>query len=332
MDFKTNSGVWGTMFGVPCVVADNFLKLATGEQLKVLLYILRCSGRSCSDEEIALNTGVSIQQAADAVLFWQQVNVLTPQSTGSFSAPQPSLMAPPEPADVPETVQEAQPEPPQESAKASPRPKQNLTPSEISQVLSDSVDISELFKIAESALGTLTHTQQNSLIWMHNYLGLKTEVIVTLIYYCISIEKTNSGYIEKIACDWADNEINDLGAAQEEVQRLTKHNDFTGKIMKKFEMIRRPTQKQAEFIAQWQKEGFSLDLIGCAYEKTIEQINKLSFEYINKILLSWKESGFTTVKQVRDAEADFKNSRAPRKKTGETGSDVDKYKIVINHF
>ena len=167
---------------------------------------------------------------------------------------------------------------------------------------------------------------------MHNYLGLKTEVIVTLIYYCISIEKTNSGYIEKIACDWADNEINDLGAAQEEVQRLTKHNDFTGKIMKKFEMIRRPTQKQAEFIAQWQKEGFSLDLIGCAYEKTIEQINKLSFEYINKILLSWKESGFTTVKQVRDAEADFKNSRAPRKKTGETGSDVDKYKIVINHF
>ena len=61
MEFKANCGVWGTMFGVPCVVADNFLKLATGEQLKVLLYILRCSGRNCSDEEIALNTGISIQ-------------------------------------------------------------------------------------------------------------------------------------------------------------------------------------------------------------------------------------------------------------------------------
>jgi len=54
VDFKTNSGIWGTMFGVPCIVADNFLKLATGEQIKVLLYILRCSGKNCTDELILL--------------------------------------------------------------------------------------------------------------------------------------------------------------------------------------------------------------------------------------------------------------------------------------
>lgn len=77
MEFKTNSGIWGTMFGVPCIVADNFLKLASDGQIKVLLYILRCSGRAVSAEEISVNTGVAPEQAADAVMFWQQANVLT---------------------------------------------------------------------------------------------------------------------------------------------------------------------------------------------------------------------------------------------------------------
>ena len=149
--------------------------------------------------------------------------------------------------------------------------------------------------------------------------------------YCINIDKTNSGYIEKIACNWAENEINTFESAQEEVQRLTKFNDFTGFIMKKFEMNRRPTTKQAEFISQWQSEGFSLELIGFAYEKTIEQINKLSFEYINKILLTWKQNGYTTIKNIKDAELDFKRNKKSTQNTS-VSSDVDKYKVVINKF
>jgi hypothetical protein len=53
VEHKVNSGIWGTMFGVPYVVADNFLKLASGGQLKVLLFILRSSGRKLSADEIA---------------------------------------------------------------------------------------------------------------------------------------------------------------------------------------------------------------------------------------------------------------------------------------
>ncbi len=329
MEFKANCGVWGTMFGVPCVVADNFLKLATGEQLKVLLYILRCSGRNCSDEEIALNTGISIQQAADAVMFWEQVNVLTPishtQSAQIMTMPTEPKISSPEVNSPPAS------EPVQQDVSA-PKQRQNLNPSEIAQMVKESSDISELFKVTESALGTLNHTQQNSLIWMYNYLGLKAEVIVTLIYYCISIEKTNSGYIEKIAADWADNDINSLTAAQDEVQRLTQYNDYTGKIMKKFEMIRRPTPKQNEFIVQWKAAGFSLELIGYAYEKTIEQINKLSFDYINKILLTWKNNGYATVKEVRNAEEQYKSNNKTKPKNDHTSSDSDEYQFVINKF
>lgn len=335
MNFKANSGIWGTMFGVPCVVADNFLKLATGEQIKVLLYILRCSGRDCTDEEIAVNTGISPQQAADAVMFWQQVNVLSPESSSAAAAVNDIMSAP---TALPNSSSAApQPQKADVSAEAKEnlitRRKQNMTPSEISQLMKDSADISELFKTAESCLGTLTHTQQNSLIWMYTYLGLKKEVIITLLAYCVSIEKTNVSYIEKIACDWSENEINSLNAAQEEVSRMASSREYTVQIMRAFEMKRRPTAKQLEIIAQWKSIGFSIELIHYAYEKTIEQIDKLSFEYINKILLSWRDSGYTTVKQVKDAESDY---RKKKKSDGKGGSgddfDVDKYKIFINNF
>lgn len=320
------------MFGVPCIVADNFLKLATGEQLKVLLYILRCSGRSCTDEEIALNTGVSPQQAADAVMFWQQVNVLSPDSAAAENSN--IMFAPPVSVNPNTAAPQKQAAAPQEDkATALPRRKQNMTPSEISKMMKDSADVSELFKTAEGCLGTLTHTQQNSLIWMYTYLGLKKEVIITLLAYCVSIEKTNVSYIEKIACDWSDNEINSLNSAQEEVSRMSSSRDYIAQIMRAFEMKRRPTEKQLDLISQWKSIGFSIELIHYAYEKTIEQIDKLSFEYINKILLSWRDNGYTTVKHVKEAESDYRKKKKPGAKSGSDDDfDVDKYKIFINNF
>lgn len=334
MNFRTNSGVWGTMFGVPCIVADNLLKLATGEQLKVLLYILRCSGRECTDEEIAQNTGVTPQQAEEAVMFWQQVNVLSQgnsvniQNNSIMSVPvqpQPQLAA---------ENDKTKHEQAEECAKKEIRQRknQNLNPSEISKLMNDSADISELFKTAEGLLGTLNHTLQNSLIWMYNYLGLKKEVIITLLAYCVSIEKTNAAYMEKIACSWSENEINTLDSAQEEVSRMSSSRDFTSKIMSAFEMKRHPTAKQSEIITQWKNSGFSIELIHYAYEKTIEKIDKLSFEYINKILITWRDSGYASVKDVKEAESDYRKRKSASASDDNDDFDVEKYKIFVNNF
>lgn len=323
MEFKTNSGIWETMFGVPCIVADNFLKLATGEQIKVLLYILRCSGKNCTEEEIAQNTGVSPQQAADAVIFWQQVNVLAQESI----SPQSSTIMTQTP-----TAQPVQ-QPAAEIKKAPPtNQRQSLKPTEIARIMKDSPDISELFKTAEGILGTLNNTQQNSLIWMFNYLGLKKEVIITLLSYCSGIEKTNVNYIEKIACDWSENEINTLDSAQQEVSRMSESREYTSKIMRAFEMKRRPTAKQSEFISQWRNIGFSIELIHYAYEKTIEQIDKLSFEYINKILLSWRNSGYASVKDVKNAESNYKKKKKSTSKSDDDDFDIEEYKLLVNKF
>lgn len=325
MEFKVNCGIWGTMFGVPGIVADNFLKLATGGQIKVLLYLLRYSGKMCSLDEISLNTGVGADEVEEAIMFWQQANVLTPQNSPEIASVR-SIMSQ-QPLD--ETKQAV----PAHKPEAIPNHKANYSGSEIADIMKDSQDIRELFKITEGILGTLKNSQMNSIIWMYDHLGLKKEVIITLLTYCSSIEKTNTAYVEKIAADWAENDINSMKAAQDEIQRLSASKDYTESIMKLFEMSRRPTTKQDEIIKQWKKNGFSLDLIHYAYEKTLEQINKLNFDYINKILISWNDSGFKSADDVKNAESSFRRKKKEQNsQKGENDPDIEEYKSVINKF
>ena len=348
MEYKVNCGIWGSMFGVPDVVADNFLKLATGQQIKVLLYLLRSSGRACSDEEIAMNTGVTAQEAADAVIFWQQANVLSSQSVQSISAVN-NIMAVPQntpvqhienapvqtavpAAEVPKAVPVQQSKP----VKTVMRPKQ-LSPSEIAEKIKSNPEIADLFTMAESILGIINNTYQSFFIWMYEYLGMKIEVIITLLGYCKSIEKDDPRYMEKIALDWNDNEINDLDSAQTEVERLTNSRSYTNQIMRICQMQRRPTTKQAEFIEDWQKKNISTKLIHRAYEITVERTDKLSFDYLNSILIKWYNSGYRTIEDVEAAEKDYrqKNSTDNNSQDSngrEKSSNVDKYKFVINDF
>ena len=336
LEFKVNCGIWGAMFGVPSIVADNFLKLASGEQLKVLLYLLRSSGKVCTSEEISANTGVSVQTAEDAVLFWQQANVITPQGSISPVVSAAPIMVQPltpqsaatseQPQNIP-VIQNVQ------TSVSAPDHKTNLSGGEIADIMKDSQDIRELFKIAETIIGTLKNSQMNSKSRMYDHLGLKKEVIIILLSYCASIEKTNTAYVEKIASVWAENDINTMEAAQDEIQKRKDSRDYILSIMKKFEMNRKPTAKQAEFIEQWKNSGFNIELVHYAYEKTIEQINKLSFDYINKILLSWRDSGFTTVNDVKNAEITFrKNKKSTAAKSGETDTDMEEYESIINQF
>lgn len=332
MEYKVNCGIWGAMFGVPIIVADNFLKLASGDQIKVLLYLLRCSGKICTSEEISTNTGVTVQAAEDAVLFWQQANVITPQGTISQAAANP-IMIQPNTNEVPDAQIESSAQPFQQPIANAPDHKANLSGGEIAEIMKESQDIRDLFKVAETIIGTLKNSQMNSIIWMYDHLGLKKEVIIILLTYCASIEKTNTAYVEKIASAWAENDINTMEAAQDEIQKRNAAKDYILSIMKKFEMNRRPTAKQAEFIEQWKNAGFNLELVHYAYEKTIEQINKLSFDYINKILLSWRDSGFMTVQDVKNAESDFrKNKKAAPSKNDAKDADVEEYESIINQF
>ena len=61
---------FGQMFGVPNAVVDQYLKLATPSQLKVLLYLLRNNGQTVDHSEIAKALAISEELVEEAALFW----------------------------------------------------------------------------------------------------------------------------------------------------------------------------------------------------------------------------------------------------------------------
>lgn len=315
MDYCFNGGCWGAVFAVPQSVVDNYIKLANEAAVKVLLFVLRNSGRNFTSEEIAAALNLKENQVEEAFLFWENANIL---SKGS------------EPAPLPEKEEKAvAAEKPVRKSSIPSGTSYNLKPTEIAERVKNSEDVRVMFTMAEASFGRpLNHTEQRSFIWMHDYLGLSADVLITIAAYCISIDKGNIRYIESLAADWSEKGINTLEAVQEEIRIQEEKNSFNGRIMKTFGMTRRPTAKQQELIDSWKSKGYSFELIEYAYEKTIEAIDKLNFPYINKILENWYSQGLITKSKI-DNESQSRKSIKPE---SEHSYDLNDYKSLVNNF
>jgi DNA replication protein DnaD len=74
-----------------------------------------------------------------------------------------------------------------------------------------------------------------------------------------------------------------------------------------------------------------MELIHYAYEKCLENTEKLSFEYINKVVTSWHMEGLKTIEEVDEYNKKYKNSNK-NNSSSSSKLDLEKYKIFINQF
>lgn len=321
MDYCFNGGCWGAVFAVPQSVVDNYIKLANEAALKVLLYALRHSGRNFSDDEAAQDLNLKKTQIEEAFAFWENANIFSKGAVEKENV----------------TVQHTEHLVQEKTVRRNSMPSgtaYNLKPTEIAKRVSECEDVRVMFMMAETSFGRpLNHTEQRSFIWMHDFLGLSADVIITIAAYCVSIEKGNIKYIETTASDWAEKGINTLELVQEEIKAQEEKHSFNGKVMKAFGMQRRPTAKQQEFIDSWKEKGYSIELIEYACEKTIEAIDKINFPYINKILENWYSQGLITKAKI-DSESENRKNNKRAETTYDDGHsyDIEAYKALANNF
>jgi len=313
LNYCLNAGCWETVFAVPGAVVDKYIKLASGSAVKVLLYILRNNGREVSCQEISSALSISEDDIKDAFNFWEEVNII---SRSASLAPVTNT--------VPKVPEEKAPA----NASEKPAPKEapvkteslptvqnssssfQITPKEVERLRESSKEMKALFDMAQQALGNvINHTTTRSLVWLHEYLGLKADVILMLLSYCASIGKTHTAYIEAIAVNWSQNNINTLSKAQDEIERLNKSNTFSSKMSAAFGLKRQPTPNQQKFFDEWLLKGYSADLISCACERTMDLGKTLTVNYVNGILENWNKKGILTREQ---AEAENKGKQYVR--------------------
>ncbi|MBR3611211.1 MAG: DnaD domain protein [Oscillospiraceae bacterium] len=271
----------GGAFFVPNEATEN-LKIQTAAQLRVLLFTLSRGFSETTPEIVAAELGIIPEDAKELLDYWVSRGIL--ERDGTFAV-MPAAEKVSAKAEVP-APKPAVPKPPETK----------LTMKEVQQIKESDSSVAHVFSEAERLLGkTFTTSDSETIVWLISYAGIAPEVLITVIAYCASIGKKNFFYIRKTAIEWLENGIDTIEAAEERMRALNEAKSWEGEIKRVLEIYGRSlVTKEKEYAESWRIYGISPELIHFAYEKCIEKTAKLSFPYINKLLLSWHQKGIKT--------------------------------------
>lgn len=287
---------WGRMFTVPCTVVDEYIKLASGNAIKVLLCLLCSNSNRFKSEDISSMIGINISEVDDAIEFWCQLEVIEYiNKPANIKDMKKEVIV-----HKPDNISIIEAENPAKNT-LSTKTSVKYSPKEIEKIVQSSADLKFMMDSIQMVLRKpITYTEQCSLVNLHEYYGFSVGIILMLFDYCQSIGKTRIAYVEAIAKDWFERDIITHEAVEKEIIRLIDYNSFENKIKQAFGLETKPSPKQKKFIDNWMKLGLSIDMITFAYEKCVDNTNKLSFEYINKILVSWADNKYTKREDIKE--------------------------------
>lgn len=294
------------MFCVPSVVADDYLKIARGSDIKVLLFLLRHGGDSLSCEDVGERLGLTAEQVEESVEFWKQREIIGVEASGELTPLQKDNIG----KQLVETkavlengqVDLTRIKPISESLvhKINLERTPDFPPVEIARTVRGNEKADYLFKHCEMLYGRpLKHNEQQTLMIILEDACLPVEAALILVDYCFSVDKATPAYMRTMAAEWAESEISTIEKAEQRVEELKRLDGAVGRFKKMFEVSSAFSKQQKEFIGKWVNAyGFSDEMIGEAYQITLNGAGKLSFPYMNKILENWYSKGIKTKEQI----------------------------------
>ena len=178
MGYKLELGAWSAVFAVPNALVDRYIKEADGDQLKVMLWLLRHNGRPYAAEDLAAALGITPQRVDTALGFWMKSGLICSVDTPLDTALTPNHVESPTPVAPQPKAAPTQPQRPT-------APKRMLRPDGlyISERVESSPEIRRLVEEAQNLLGkTLSPALSGTLIQAHEDYGLPCEVSNADIY------------------------------------------------------------------------------------------------------------------------------------------------------
>ena len=323
MNYKVNLEALDSSFKVPNALADNFIKLANPKHITVLLWVLRHADTPKSTEQISSELHIDKSIVGEAIFYWIENGFIVPDGM----------------ADIPpakakkneETKQREKAEPKRESA-AKEEPKKlgssMASDEEIIQRAKESPEFKYLLQKSQQIFGrTISKAERSMLLTLMDYYGLPVEVILMLIQYAVSSGRTGTNYIQTVGIGWAEEEIKTLEQAENKIKSLNKSNKLWSAFTNQAGIAHKnPTKKQEALFVKWTKDWkFSIEIIAYAYEKMLDSIDKVNYNYLDKIITSWHEAGLKTIEQIESAEAGRTDKKDKEENEAEPSFSVDKF-------
>lgn len=327
----------GRVFFVPKSIVDEHLAYVTGQQLKVLLFVLRHTGEDLEVSDLAGGLHMSAADVSDALQYWLMTGVLQ-QDGEPAPVAQPATPPATNGGPVPYTRGGAGAQaatPPAPAKKPAQQPLLDVpdivpTYETVAARLLEDPALKAMFQEVQALMGkTIGYDTQAKFIMMHDTYGLPPEVILTIVDYSVKKGK-GIGYMCKIGKNWAEEGVTTLEDANEKLEKIANTDrawsEFTGLFTKD---PPKATDNRLAFVRKWRFTfGQSSELIYYAYETMVEAIDKVNFNYMDKILTRWNEEGLRTPQDVLQAE---KGEVPSAGKAGRGTSPKRNSKIAGNH-
>lgn len=299
MNYRINPSAFSAVFTVPAEVADRHLKLARGEHIKVLLYIMRNMTVPINTSVIAEAVGISEYDVKEALLYWADAGILI--CDGDLK----------ENAEIkPKTVNRAQ----------------KPTRRDVARRGNEDEKISYLLRETQMRLGrNLKSNETGTLVWLYDDEGLDVSLILMIVQYAAAHNKANIRFIESTAVDWINKGIDTVADADAELNRMAMGDQAWKIVSSAFGLERRkPSKKETEFSLLWVNDWkMSKEMLEAAYEECVNAKSKFSFPYTAKIIDSWHEKGFKTPKDIQKSKQDVE-------KEGYAAYDIDLFEKMLN--
>ena len=306
--FSVDPKLYTSMFSVPSRIADKMLKLSSGDQLKVILCILR--NPEADTETIAKATGLSTGTVEESVEYWTDCGIIKQEGQTNKAVTTES-----ENTEIKSTPV------------ISPVPFVNPTQDEINKALKSSRSFKNLCREAQEIFGrTLGYSMQVALYRAVHFYGLRPDVTNMLLHYAKVIDKTSLSDIEKIADYWSANGITSMKLADDFIAESEK-------AIREYKKLARdtgntdeaPTFVQCEMLTEWLRWGYSHEMIKKAYdimktEKESDRLNYQAFRHMNATIKRWHRDG---IKTAADIEKGTKKTRGTKNTPKETSFDTD---------
>ena len=289
MEIQFQEGIKAEITCVPNAFIDEYLAEASGEYVRVYLYLLRHLRENLKIHSIADALNLTDYDIKRAIFYWEKRGIFKEGTAKAVEEEIRSEEAARHSEEVlhrkqannftklsffPEKNQKHLPLTEKNSSLAEQNmsfTQRNLLPIEEKKQEINEEEFEGILYVAQYLLpGGVSRSHIQKFEYMVEYLGMSSELIEFLLDYCASIGKTSPRYIESVALDWHEKRIQTVKQAKSLIEQF----DLTKKSRKqnaRQENAGKPEEKKNRFVNFKQDE---VDYDSLAKEKALQLLRQ----------------------------------------------------------
>lgn len=301
-EFRITKAGYTPVTTVPDDFIENYMPLANGDYVKIYLYLLHCIK---SEKMLSVSTLADLFQCTEndikrALKYWESKKLLSMEEDLSGEITALSLTDG-------QTQEKSAPVVQPAVAQAVPIPEKHSYSAAETKAFKEHAEIKQLLFVCEQYIGKqLTRTDLETLLYFYDKLHFSTDLIEYLVEYSVSKNKRSLRYMETVALEWHKKGIQTVEEAKLDSKPFSKECYL---VLKALGINNHdPLPAEVKYVERWMNEfGFTIDIILEACNRTIMQIHKPKFEYVDGILKAWKAAGVRHLADVDKLTAEHKN-------------------------